>query len=348
MPAVIKNLTPPVIPQIDYPVVQRPALGGEMDVFITSKPSRVLGILTVVDEGGGIASVTISAGGTGFSTGDAVTFTGGGGSGGAGTVVQSGGIITSILITNQGSGYTSVPSVAVAGSGTGETLVAVLTVQDTDYEFINTPNAISTGPILAVVKNELRADAAAVVTYAGISGIFQATQWARIQNSFNFPTGKSVELIGTFTQPLSTDVPTITNAKRGSTVVLLEMPFLADFFHVGCTNSKKIKFPVRGSKAIACQLESSKWTVPGKTEVGTLEVVGLSENPDDGLQRFAGLKSTAMLKTRAESKIETNRTFVTDWTPMLDQDSPEADNEATQTVSGLFSLVAVLVAPGTS
>src|SRR5690606_18742626 len=55
-----------------------------------------------------------------------LSFTGGAGSGAAGTATVVGGVVTSVAITNSGSGYTSAPTVAItgAGSGTGATFTA--------------------------------------------------------------------------------------------------------------------------------------------------------------------------------------------------------------------------------
>lgn len=69
---------------------------------------------------GGVTGVGAIVGGTGYSASFAVTFTGGGGTGAAGTAASTAGVVTSVVITNQGSGYTSAPTpVFTAGGGTG-------------------------------------------------------------------------------------------------------------------------------------------------------------------------------------------------------------------------------------
>jgi hypothetical protein len=76
----------------------------------------------------GVASVTIGAGGTGYTTPPAVTFTGGGGSGAVGTAVLTANAVSSVTITSAGTGYTSAPTVGfTGGGGTGATGTAVLT-----------------------------------------------------------------------------------------------------------------------------------------------------------------------------------------------------------------------------
>jgi len=75
-----------------------------------------------------VAAVTITSGGSGYSTAPTVSFSGGGGSGVAATATISSGIVTGIMITNQGSGFTSAPTVTLTGGGgTGATATATNT-----------------------------------------------------------------------------------------------------------------------------------------------------------------------------------------------------------------------------
>ena len=83
--------------------------------------------------GEGVASVTVGGvnNSSGYTTGDAVTFTAPqivGGQTATGTIVATAGAIVSITIVNAGSGYTSVPTVTAATGTLGTTtLTAVLT-----------------------------------------------------------------------------------------------------------------------------------------------------------------------------------------------------------------------------
>ena len=72
-----------------------------------------------------IAGWIVDIGGSGY-TSPTVVFSGGGGSNAAGTDVVSGGVITAITITNGGSGYSSAPSISYTGgggSGAGGTVI---------------------------------------------------------------------------------------------------------------------------------------------------------------------------------------------------------------------------------
>ena len=64
-----------------------------------------------------VATTTITAGGSGYASAPAVTFSGGGGSGAAGTAIISGGAVVGINITSGGTGYTSAPAISIIGGG---------------------------------------------------------------------------------------------------------------------------------------------------------------------------------------------------------------------------------------
>ncbi len=76
-----------------------------------------------------IKSVYVNAGGSGYATAPAITFTGGGGAGAQATAYVSGGVVTRILITSVGTGYTSAPTVVItSASGAGAAATANLSV----------------------------------------------------------------------------------------------------------------------------------------------------------------------------------------------------------------------------
>ena len=82
----------------------------------------------------GVGSVSVTGGGSGYTTAPTVTLTGGGGTGAAATATidtTSGsptfGQVTAIALTSGGSGYTSNPSVVISGGGgSGATAVSAL------------------------------------------------------------------------------------------------------------------------------------------------------------------------------------------------------------------------------
>ncbi len=58
-----------------------------------------------------VVSVTVTAGGSAYTSVPTVGFSGGGGSGVAGTAVLTGTAVTRMIITNVGTGYTSTPTI---------------------------------------------------------------------------------------------------------------------------------------------------------------------------------------------------------------------------------------------
>jgi len=105
--------------------------------WVIFQPARAIGStsagtytlsLRCTDIAGTVSSVTIGSGGTGYTAGS-IIFSGGGGTGAAGTYTVASGAINAITITSPGSGYTTAPTVTAAG-GTGATLTAVIISPD--------------------------------------------------------------------------------------------------------------------------------------------------------------------------------------------------------------------------
>lgn len=79
----------------------------------------------------GVSAVSVSNGGSGYSSVPTVAFTGGSGSGAAGTAVlgtgPNAGKVIGVTITDPGSGYTSAPTVAFSGgAGSGAAATAII------------------------------------------------------------------------------------------------------------------------------------------------------------------------------------------------------------------------------
>jgi hypothetical protein len=95
--------------------------GGGSDNQATASP--------VVATTGGVSSITVLAGGSGYNSSTTVGFSGGGGTGT--TAVVSGatnGVLTAITVVQPGTGYTSSPTTMLtAGGGTGAVLQADIT-----------------------------------------------------------------------------------------------------------------------------------------------------------------------------------------------------------------------------
>jgi len=86
------------------------------------------GLFALSDVKHGTASTTITAGGSGYTTAPAVTFTAApvGGTTTLGTATVSAGAVTAIVITTKGSGYLTAPTISFGGPGTSATATATL------------------------------------------------------------------------------------------------------------------------------------------------------------------------------------------------------------------------------
>lgn len=67
---------------------------------------RRIGRATTREAGGGVLTVTIVSGGTGYSNATGVALTGGNGTGAIATIAQAAGVVNSATITTAGRGYT--------------------------------------------------------------------------------------------------------------------------------------------------------------------------------------------------------------------------------------------------
>ena len=81
-----------------------------------------------------ISSITVTAGGSGYTTAPNVTFSGGGGTGAVLTATVSNGAVTAIAVNSGGSGFTSTPTVVIdpppTGTNTAPAAATAVMIQD--------------------------------------------------------------------------------------------------------------------------------------------------------------------------------------------------------------------------
>lgn len=101
--------------------------GFPLWTFETLEVPMVPGVLEypIGPSAGYVYSVTITDGGTGY-TSATVGFTGGGGTGAAATATVTDGAVSAITVTVPGNAYTSAPTVSITGDGTGATATATI------------------------------------------------------------------------------------------------------------------------------------------------------------------------------------------------------------------------------
>ena len=103
------------------------------DRFLVSNDGRVFLHVKNGVANGALAGITVTAGGSGYTSRPTVAFSGGGGTGATATAVIASGAVTGVTLTNPGSGYTSAPTIAFSGGGGGSGATATATLAtDTD------------------------------------------------------------------------------------------------------------------------------------------------------------------------------------------------------------------------
>ena len=99
----------------------------------------------------GVSGITVTAGGSGYTSAPAVTISGGGGTGATATSTLTGGAVTSASVGAAGSGYTSVPSVMFGGPSGDAEYVKILnrhhvkSFQDVTYRWNKDKTASTKG-----------------------------------------------------------------------------------------------------------------------------------------------------------------------------------------------------------
>ena len=116
------------------------ALGERLEL-----PAQMLSaVQSPAPTGSLISGVRITNGGTGFTSAPTVGFTGGGGSGAAGTAIVDAGAVVRIVITNPGVGYTGVPTVTfTGGGGTSSAGTAIRSGVDTEANALKAVEGIT-------------------------------------------------------------------------------------------------------------------------------------------------------------------------------------------------------------
>jgi hypothetical protein len=93
----------------------------------------------------GIGTISLTNGGTGYTSTPTVTISGGGGNGATATATITNGVVTSIQITNEGTGYTSAPTVTISnGGGSGAKAVATMAAGGEGVPYMNCPGQSAT------------------------------------------------------------------------------------------------------------------------------------------------------------------------------------------------------------
>ena len=100
---------------------------------------------------GAVAFIDLNNGGSGYTTTPTVTITGGTGSGATATATLSGNAVASIEVNNGGSGYTTTPTVTISGSGgSGATATATIGFPVSTVPVTSGGSGYTTPPIVTI------------------------------------------------------------------------------------------------------------------------------------------------------------------------------------------------------
>lgn len=204
------NITNPGLGYLPGDVVQLSFSGGG---------SNTSAQLQAVLSTGSVGGVSVTAGGSTYTTAT-VTFSGGGGTGATGTATIVAGAITDIAVTNPGTGYTSAPDVGITGDGTGALAQAVLNpVGVASVKVINGGSGFTSVPLLTISGGGgAGATAVAVLTATSVAAInMTAGGYYTSAPSISFTGGGTGATLPTATAVMNgTSVASVTLTTPGS------------------------------------------------------------------------------------------------------------------------------------
>jgi hypothetical protein len=136
-------------------------------------------------------------------------------------------------------------------------------------------------------------------------------------------------------------IASITGGADGNRFEVIAPP--DTFIDVQCTTDKNPGMPSPKPIAIPCGYNGARWIKKGRSEAPNLEVAAKYSSGADGLMRLNGHVVTAMLETRKEDRLLTERRIYGNWRPTITSRHPDGDAEATVTATGLYETYGVFV-----
>ncbi|HYH09858.1 MAG TPA: C25 family cysteine peptidase [Thermoanaerobaculia bacterium] len=156
-----------------------------------------------------VTVVNVTNGGSGYVTAPSVSFTGGGGSGAAGTAILSNGVVIGVAMTNGGTGYTSAPAVSF-GSG-----AATATAQLTPVTISGGGSILSFNIGALAAGASARINIASQVQTANIpAGDTTLTNSASVTDAYNVVPRVATANVNVTANPVLTLVETATPSDR--------------------------------------------------------------------------------------------------------------------------------------
>lgn len=131
---------------------------------------------------------------------------------------------------------------------------------------------------------------------------------------------------------------------KGAKVGIFELPAAGTFKLVGCTTDKGWTTKSRMPVAIACGMNGSAFTKPGRSEPGEINVTAKHVSFADGLARFDGVGCTVMMKSIKEGTLELERTYLMGVRLQVNPSAGDGEDEATDAASGVYEDLAIMPA----
>lgn len=174
---------------------------------------------------------------------------------------------------------------------------------------------------------------------------------ARASNqSFNFSRGYAVDfqVLSGPTRKIAaiTGLASITGGNRGCKFAIYQLPEMSSYVLVGATTEKKFTTKSRRAVGIDIGMEADAEVKPGKTGKGELNIDTKFGSMSEGLSRFDGARTTALLIGMKDEVLTEENLVFTNYIPAVDIDLPDGDGEAkANAASGKFQDHLFFVAP---
>ncbi|WP_425500499.1 beta strand repeat-containing protein [Pedosphaera parvula] len=244
---------------------------------------------------GYVSSISVGAGGTGYTTAPTVAFSGGGGSGATATATVASGVVTAVTITALGTGYTSAPTISFTGVGSGATATATVVAgpfNETVGGVVLSGGTISGGTLTVNSPNTFAISGGTIsgAILAGSGGLTKSGTSTVALNSANAYTGKSTISGGTIT--INTATADACFGTPPASVVADQLTLDGGTIALGSSANASLNTNrgiTLGSGGGTFSLTSKDLTVPGNiVGVGGLAKSGANALTLSGANTFAG------------------------------------------------------------
>jgi hypothetical protein len=130
----------------------------------------------------------------------------------------------------------------------------------------------------------------------------------------------------------------------GGKIKLKGIPAVSAFKGVFCSQLDDFTSKAQQRVAIQCGMDASAFTKPGILQEGRLTVSAKVANLADGLMRYNGGNTSALLIARKERKLVTEHIFVQSWGGVADGRGGEGETPVTASLTGPYEEMIVLPA----